>query len=237
MLPKLSEIGISPCETHHVWQGVPLYAVRFYRVLKYHSPGLSPVCDKTGAFHINTGGEPAYEERFVNTFGFYCSYAAVETEQGWGHITAEGHFLYPQKYDWCGNYQEGFCAVRDINGNYFHIDRNGQRLYPDNYAYVGDFKDGFAVVCNQNGKSSHINSQGVLIHHRWYDRLDVFHKGFARAKDERGWFHITKDGNPVYRCRFADLEPFYNGQALAQTLESALVIINPNGEIMREIAP
>ncbi|MEI6805300.1 MAG: WG repeat-containing protein [Myxococcaceae bacterium] len=235
MLPVLNEIEVSLCETHHVWQGAPLYSARFYRVLKYHSPGLSPVCDETGAFHINVLGEPVYGERFIKTFGFYCSHAAVEAEHGWGHITAQGHFLYPQKYDWCGNYQEGLCAVRDKDGNYFHIDQRGQRAYSESYAYVGDFKDRIAVVCTKEGKNSHINVEGKLTHHGQYQRLDVFHKGFARAKDERGWFHIMKDGHPAYSYRFADLEPFYNGQALAQTFKSGLVVINTSGEIMREV--
>lgn len=235
MLPLLSEIEVSPCETHHVWQGFPLYPTRFHRVLKFHPPGLSPVSNETGAFHINTRGEPVYETRFIKTFGFYCSCAAVETEQGWGHISAQGRFLYSQKYDWCGNYQEGLCAVRDKDGNYFHIGLAGHPIYSEGYSYVGDFKDGIAAVCNKDGKCSHVNTEGQSIHPYRYQRLDVFHKGFARAKDERGWFHITKEGHPAYSHRFADVEPFYNGQAFAQTFENSLVIINPNGEFMREI--
>lgn len=236
MTSTLNEIKVSSCGTHHLYEDKPLYSPRFHSVLKYHPPGFAPVQNETGAFHINLEGKPAYKERFVKTFGFYCSYAAVETEKGWGHITSQGQLLYPERYEWCGNYQENICVVRDKKGNYFHIDPQGERLYGEDYAYAGDFKDGIAVVCNKEGKSSHINSQGKLIHNKWYERLDVFHKGFARAKDERGWFHITKDGSPVYDHRFADVEPFYNGQGHAQNLNGDLVILNEKGEIIKEIS-
>lgn len=235
MIPELSDIKVSSCNTHHLWSEMPLYSPRFQSVLKFHSPGLAPVHDETGAFHIDLKGKAAYQERFLKTFGFYCSYAAVETKKGWCHINPEGQVLYTERYDWCGNYQENICVVRNKKGAYFHINNKGKRLYLEDYAYAGDFKDDIAVVCNSSGKSSHINSQGHLIHNKWYGQLDVFHKGFARAKDERGWFHITKDGYPAYDYRFAGVEPFYNGQGHAETLGGDFVILNEKGEIIKEI--
>jgi len=237
MQPSLNEIKISPCGTHHVFQNSPLYSIRFHNVLKFHHPGLAPVKDSTGAFHITLEGNPAYKERYKEAFGFYCSCAAVETDAGWCHITVDGKPIYKDRYAWCGNYQENLCSVRDPQGNYFHIDLQGGRIYPHNYRYAGDFKDGVAVVCHNDGKSSHINTQGQFVHAHWYQQLDVFHKGFARAKDEEGWFHITKKGVATYTHRFADIEPFYNGQAHAQTHMGALVIINETGDVIREISP
>ncbi len=237
MSPLPSELKVSSCETHHLYNDEPFYSTRFHRVLKYHAPGLAPVLDFTGAFHITVEGIPAYNERFKQTFGFYCSYAAVEAETGWFHINKDGKPLYKERYAWCGNFQEDLCSVRSHEGNYFHINTKGQRLYPQNYTYVGDFKDSIAAVCRADGKSSHINTQGELIHSKWYEQLDIFHKGYARTKDEKGWFHITKEGFPAYSQRYASIEPFYNGQAYAQTHDGALVIVNETGEIIKEIAP
>lgn len=237
MPPLLNELKISSCETHHLYNDEPFYPARFYKVLKYHAPGLAPAFDSTGAFHITLEGTPVYNERFKQTFGFYCSYAAVEAETGWFHIFTDGKPLYKERYAWCGNFQEDLCSVRSHDGNYFHINIEGQRLYPEDYAYVGDFKDGIAAVCREDGKSSHINAQGELIHSKWYEQLDIFHKGYARARDEKGWFHITKEGLPAYTQRYANIEPFYNGQAHAQTHDGALVIVNETGEIIKEIAP
>lgn len=237
MIPSLHKIKVSPCETYHVLLNSPLYQYRFQKVLKFHPPGFAPAKDATGAFHITLEGKPAYKERFKQTFGFYCFHAGIETDAGWCHIQTDGRPIYKDRYDWVGNYQENICAVRDLQGNYFHINLQGKRIYPHNYCYVGDFKDGIAVVCHANGKSSHIDEQGKFIHNQWYKQLDIFHKDFARVKDEKGWFHITKEGIPAYSHRFMTIEPFYNGQAHAQMHTGTLVIINETGNVIREIYP
>ena len=68
---------ISPDATHHLHEGRPAYASRFNEVLKFHSPGLAPVVDASGAYHISSDGQSAYPSRYVRTFGFYEGRAAV----------------------------------------------------------------------------------------------------------------------------------------------------------------
>ena len=223
------ETTVSPCETHHVIGNMPCYEKRFQNVLKFHDPGYAPVEDSMGSYHIDMAGNPIYPHRFLGTFGFYEGRAAVESKAGWFHILPNGDCAYEERYDWCGNFQEGLCPVRDQAGNYFHITRDGGR------PYVGDFKDAIAVVCREDGKSSHINTQGNFVHSHWYLQLDVFHKGFARAKDERGWFHIKRNGSPGYPKRFSSLEPFYNGQAHAEDFDGNILIIDEEGQTVREI--
>jgi hypothetical protein len=215
--------------------GVPCYAKRFESVLKFQEPGYAPVKDKMGSYHIDIAGNPVYPYRFSRTFGFYEGCAAVSTQAGWFHILSNGKPLYEARYAWCGNFQEGLCPVRDQVGNYFHINRQGERLYDQNYRYAGDFKDAIAVICREDGKSSHIDTRGRFIHSQWYLQLDVFHKGFARAKDEQGWVHIRKNGEPVYAHRFFSIEPFYNGQAHVEDFEGNLLVIDEEGKTVREI--
>lgn len=226
---------VSPCETHHLADNKPLYDCRFESVLKFHDPGYAPVTDSTGSYHIDIFGRPLYAFRYVRTFGFYERLAAVESEIGWFHILPNGHAAYEETYAWCGNFQEGLCPLRDKAGDYFHINTDGKRPYRQAYSYVGDFKDGIAVVCREDGKSTHIDRYGNYIHAHWYPQLDIFHKGFARAKDERGWFHVNKDGIPAYSQRFANLEPFYNGQAHAVDSEGSVLIIDEQGQTIKEI--
>ncbi len=236
MRSSLSEIAISPCETYHLKQEKPLYAKKFFKVLKYHEPGLAPVIDKEGAYHINLSGEEAYSHRFKRTFGFYNGRAAVESLEGCFHILPEGSSLYEARYTWCGNFQEGACAVQNKQGQYFHIDLDGHPLYEIRYAYVGDFKEGVAVVCNEKGKHTHIDLEGDFLHNQWFDQLDVYHKGFARAKDANGWFHVDKKGNSIYKERYANIEPFYNGLSYIEDFERNLFRINETGEIIEVIA-
>lgn len=80
----------APEGTHHVLHGRPVYLKRFDEVLKFHSPGLAAVRDRSGAYHIDPGGQAVYAQRHLRTFGFYQERAAVRTSSGWMHIVPDG---------------------------------------------------------------------------------------------------------------------------------------------------
>ena len=227
----------APDGTHHIdaYDGRALYSQRFHEVHKFHAPGLAPVIDASGAYHITPDGNAAYAERHLRTFGFYEGIAAVSASTSWHHIRSDGTPLHPQRYSWCGNFQEGRCPVRDADGSYFHIRTNGAPAYDERYRYVGDFRDGYAVVQNDAGNHTHIDSNGVLLHGRWFRDLDVFHKGYARASDAHGWHHVDIAGQPMYDRRFSMVEPFYNGQARAQDHDGSLSVINEQGNEIVQI--
>jgi 2-polyprenyl-3-methyl-5-hydroxy-6-metoxy-1,4-benzoquinol methylase len=229
---QLDQITIADDQSHHLFNNKPLYSRRFLEVLKFHHPRLAAVLDKTGAYHINLNGVAAYPQHYLRTFGFYDSFAAViDTDNNWFHISTTGQLIYPEVYSWCGNFQNGACVVRDVFGYYFHIDLNGKPLYKQKYIYVGDFKDGIATVQNNEGLYTHIHTDGNYAHNKWFYDLDIFHKGFARAKDHKGWFHIDRNGLPLYPQRYKMVEPFYNGFARAEDNYGAILIINEQGNI------
>lgn len=223
--------------THHLLDGQPLYAARFDEVLKYHVPGLAPVRDASGAYHIDEQGRPAYTPRFLRTFGFYEGRAAVRTAAGWIHILRSGEPLYEDRHGFCGNYQGGRVVVRDRDGGYYHLREDGSPAYPQRHRYVGDFRDGIAVVQDRSGRHTHVDRDGRAVHGRTFLDLDVFHKGRARARDEQGWMHINLRGEPVYSRRFAMVEPFYNGQARVERADGALLVIDEGGEPVLELRP
>ncbi len=226
---NFKSIKISPCESFHELLGNPLYENRFIKVGKFHEPGLAPVYDQTGAYHINVRGEAVYHNRFLKTFGFYFNRAAVEDDTGCYHIDPSGCRVYKQSYQWIGNYQEDACVVRR-HDKCFHINLNGNRIYQEEYDYVGDFKDGIAVVY-KDSKATHINHHGKLVHNKWYKKLNVFHKGYSIAEDQHGWFHIDINGDPVYQQRFKMVEAFYNGMAKVETFEGVLGQIDITGNV------
>jgi O-methyltransferase domain len=228
---------ISPCRSYHLIDGIPMYKNRFDIVLPFHEPGLAPVKRNGLAWHINPSGEPSYTERFLNTFGFYCSVAAVQADMGWFHINSSGKAIYSAIYSWCGNYQEDISTVRTKEGRYFHINLDGSKLYSNEWKYVGDFRKGIAVVQGDNGLSSHIDKDGNIVHDHWFLDLDIYHKGFARAQDRTGWFHIDLNGEPIYNTRFSMVEPFYNGQARVETLDGTLQVINQSGDVLQVLRP
>ena len=229
------EYRISADGTHHVCDGNPAYQARFVEVLKFHSPGLAPVLDSSGAYHVTPDGRPAYADRHLRTFGFYEGRAAVHSADGWFHVLADGSPLYPERYDWCGNFQEGRCPVRLVDGRYFHIKEDGAPAYTEHHHYAGDFKDGYAVAQRGDGRHSHIGPSGVLLHGRWFLDLDVYHKNFARARDAQGWHHVDRQGEPLYAARFRNVEPFYNGQARVEGFDGSLSVIGESGETLAEL--
>ncbi|MBI5770034.1 MAG: hypothetical protein HZA93_19820 [Verrucomicrobia bacterium] len=231
----LADIQIAVDCTHHVIAGSPLYPARFLSVQKFHHPGLAPVTDPTGSFHITQEGVPAYRHRFLTAFGFYGNRAAVATRDGWYHVRPDGQPSYGSRFEWVGNFLEGRAPVRTSEQRYFHILADGTPSYHPRYRYAGDYKDGIACVRNEHGLCLHIDLAGVPLHDRRYLDLDVFHKGYARARDSDGWFHIRRDGAPAHASRFAEVEPFYNGQAYALTWTGQRVLIDEEGKTLFRI--
>lgn len=232
-LKKLNYIKISDCKTFHKLDDAPLYRSRFIFVEKFHHPGIAPVYDTSGGYHINLDGVATYKQRFDKTFGFYCDRAAVIDKDKYYHIDLEGKKVYQSLYDWAGNYQENKCVVRK-GDKCFHVDLNGNKLYLDKYDYVGDFKDDIAVVY-KNGQATHINHKGDFVHNKWYKKLGVFHKGYANAEDNNGWFHTNIKGKQIYDHRYKMVEPFYNGYAKVETFDGLLGQIDITGNIKHVI--
>lgn len=231
------DLKVAPDQTHHVVNDQPAYPTKFSSVMKFHEPGFAPVQDKTGAFHIDVDGHAAYSHRFLKTFGFYQERAAVESNCGWHHIKTDGSPLYLERYKWCGNYQELHVVVKNKQGMFFYLDHTGKRKSRQTFRYAGDYCDGYAVIQNDAGFHTHIDTDESQIHKQWFLDLDVFHKNYARAKDKGGWFHITRQGLPLYAQRYLQIEPFYNGISRVEAYGGSLLLINEQGEttqILRE---
>jgi hypothetical protein len=223
------EIRVSSDNTYFLFENKPIFNKVFLEVLKFHAPGIAPVKDLTGAYHIDSNGKQLYIERYSRTFGYYCRRAAVVQNENWFHLTDEGVKAYPHLFSWVGNFQENICTVRDFDNHYFHVDQNGERLNSKDFLYAGDFKDGIACVKTGNGFYKHINCNGAFINDKEFTDLGIFHKGFATAKDIDGWHHIDKHGSEIYPQRYFMIEPFYNGFALVTKFDNQKVLIDETG--------
>lgn len=229
------DIKVSQDNTHFLFEGNPIFDKYFIEVLKFHAPGLAPVKDETGAYHIDSKGNELYQQRYTRTFGYYCNSATVVQGANWFHLTETGEKLYTHHFAWAGNFQENLCAVRDKENHYFHIDLEGKKVYTETYLYCGDFKDGYACVKTVKGLCKHIDTKGNFLHDKTFLDLGVFHKGFATAKDHNGWFHIDKAGNSPYKQRYEAIEPFYNGFALVTQFDNQKIIIDEMGDKLLKV--
>ena len=229
------EIKVSADNNYFLFDGKQIFFFFFLEVLKFHSPGLAPVKDNSGAYYVDTSGNELYSNRYSRTFGFYCNRASVIVDNSWYHINEKGDKVYSVSYLWTGNYQENICTVRNNSNQYFHIDLHGNRIYEQNYVYAGDYKDGIACVKSQDGFYRHIDNKGKFINDKSFLDLGIFHKNIATAKDKNGWFHIDRQGNELYNERYLTVEPFYNGFALVTEFDNKKIIIDENGKTEIEI--
>ena len=140
------DIKVSKENTFFQYKGTQLFNKIFIEVLKFHSPGLAPVKDETGWYHINAFGKELYKERHSRVFGYYCNRASVCDNENGFHIKENGKRAYSDNYNWVGNYQEDLCTVRSKSNHFFHINLDGKKAYEDIYKYAGDFYDGYACV-------------------------------------------------------------------------------------------
>lgn len=224
------DIKVSTDNTHFLFEGKPIFGKDFIEVLKFHAPGLAPIKDETGSYHIDNNGYELYKERFSRTFGYYCNRATVVQGLDWFHLTETGKKAYSHHFAWTGNFQENCCTVRDKDNRYFHIDINGEKVYIETYIYCGDFKDGYACVKIEDGYCRHIDVLGDFLNDKFFLDIGIFHKGFATAKDAKGWHHIDKLGNALYTQRYLAVEPFYNGFALVTQFDNQKIIIDEMGD-------
>jgi len=228
-------IKVSADNTHFLFEETPIFNRKFIEVLKFHAPGLAPVKDDSGSYHINIEGEELYSERYSRTFGYYCNRATVVKNEEWYHINEHGERSHKNSFVWAGNYQENLCTVRDATNQYFHIDQYGLRKYSNSYIYAGDYKEGIACVKSNDGFFRHIDQNGLFLTERQFLDLGVFHKNFATARDIKGWHHVDKGGDPIYKSRFLAVEPFYNGFALVTDFNFQKMIIDEAGKVMLSI--
>lgn len=212
-------------------EGQDIFEREYLDALKFHAPGLAPVQDQSGWYHINIFGKSIYTNRYVRAFGYYNNRASIVGKSGWRIIDETGVFINDISYKWTGNFQETLCVVRTQNDKYHHINLAGKKVYETEYQYVGDFKYSFACVMNEAQSFTHIDKNGDFLHNKWYKELGIYHKGFATAKDADGWMHIDFAGTPIYSSRFDTIEPFYNGFAFATSKDGKKVIVDEEGRV------
>jgi hypothetical protein len=82
--------------------GKPLYSSRFTWCLPFHAPGLAPVGDSSGAYHIRSDGSALYPQRYTRTFGFYETRSSVMDGERWFHLDESGGAAYSSFWNWTG---------------------------------------------------------------------------------------------------------------------------------------
>jgi Fructose-2,6-bisphosphatase len=218
LLPRLNAHDLTICVSHDA------FVFRLLGILsgKYHEDKWIDFCD--GGLLIRRG-----KELFLIWEGKEYPIDKNEYRNCNKHLhEKEKNTRSKEEYTWTGDVQEGTQIVRDKDHKYFHVKENGNRIYCQRYAHASDFKDSVAIVTVDGVGSTFITDLGELLNNKWFLECRPYHEGYATVRDERGWFHIDVDGNPLYDRRYRMAEPFYNGFALC--VSDGLVILSDSDE-------
>jgi len=220
LIPRLDDYDLTLCVTHDA------FVFRFLGILsgRYYEDRWIDFCD--GGLLIRRGKEfyLVWEgKEYPIDMNEYRNCNKCLHEKG---TSTNGPCK--EKYAWTGEVQEKTRVVRDEDHKYYHINEDGIRIYCQRYEYVSDFKDSVAIVTVDGIGSTFITDLGELLNNKWFLECHSYHEGYATVRDERGWFHIDVDGNPLYDRRYRTAEPFYNGLTLCAG--EGFVLLSSSGE-------
>ena len=113
------------------------------------------------------------------------------------------------KYDFCGEFQEGFAIVR-LNDKFGFIDESGCEITRLKYDKAHNFYKGYAAVC-VNDKWGFINSRGNEICDLKYDRVLRFYKGRAFVglvnNNKSRFGFIKEEGKEICELKYNYIKP------------------------------
>ena len=112
--------------------------------------------------------------------------------------TVYPNFNLYMKYDFVGNFYNGYARV-ELNNKYNFIDVQGNLVSPNQwFDWISDFHDGYARV-KLNNKWNLIDTQGKLVSpNQWFDGVvDYFSNGYAMVKLNNKWNLIDTQGKLV----------------------------------------
>jgi hypothetical protein len=175
---------------------------------------------------------------------FSEGYAAVMKGRKWGYIDRTGQVVIPIEFDAAELFSGGVAAVAKIQNTnittFFYINKNGEPLLDKQYMFdtALPFGDGLAPVRTMGQYFRYIDQSGktVIASKTPFLSAGVFGDGVApvnmHASDGMRWGYIGKDGKLAVTARFAAAQPFNEGLAAVQTLESKWGYINPKGSMV-----
>ena len=123
----------------------------------------------------------------------------------------DSKFIYRLKFDWVGDFKDGFAIVA-LNDKYNFINTKGQLLSQQWFDGVDAFNEGFAIVW-LNGKYNFINTEGRLMSQQWFDSMRNFNEGFAIVWLNGKYNFINTEGQLLSQQWFDSVRNFKEGFA------------------------
>ncbi len=124
-----------------------------------------------------------------------------------GFVNLQGKIVIPFRYEYAGNFSEGFASVA-MNGKKGYINKTGKLVLPYKYDLAGDFEGGMAWV-KLNGKQGYINKQGAeVIPLGEFDSFganELGIDGYVSAKKNGKYGIVSKTGKVLVPFKYEEM--------------------------------
>jgi hypothetical protein len=207
-----------------------------YKSATVFSEGLAWVVADNGApTAINKDGEiqiTLTQAERVSVFKEGLAAFSISDSSGvkWGFTDKEGTIKINPQFTEVGNFSEGKCAVRNIDGKWGYIDLEGKIVINNQFQLAKEFQGGKAVV-NTAGKAGLIDENGkYVINPQFSDMLsdgDIY-----LIKQWRKWGWCDGDGKIIINPQFNEAFPFSGEELAAVKSGRNWGYIDTNGKIV-----
>ncbi|RSK26021.1 DUF3298 domain-containing protein [Bacillus sp. HMF5848] len=166
--------------------------------------------------------------------------APVRTVNGieWGYINSKGRFIIKPQFSVVMDFQDNGFAIVSKEGKYGVINESGQFIVRPKYESIMPFSQGLAVVTTEKGYSV-INEKGRIITQKAYKFIGDYENDFALVADTTeeypyAYGYLNKRGRVAIPIQFKGATNFYEGVAVVQKEDDKFVLINQQGDILKE---
>lgn len=194
-------------------------------------------------------------KQYSSVRGFHEGYAAVCKNNKWGFVDVNGNEVIPCDYTEISDFSDGCAAVAKGN-KYGFVDSNGRQIIPCQIVYepysvsMASFHDGVVFIplpanttITRGSRRERFDEKmysgwsndGKMLFDFKYTNYRPFRDGCAPVqaypKNYGLWGVINKQGQVLVDFRWAEINTFNNGLALAKGNDGKYVFIDRNGNI------
>ena len=150
----------------------------------------------------------------------------------WIFVDKEGKRVSYARYDYAGDFSEGFAAVR-IGAKWGYSDKSGRNAVAPEFDWAGDFSEGLAAV-SQGGKIGFIDRGGHFAIAPQYSMAGAFSDGRALITELRedhsiSYRYIDRSGHPAFNGAYPLASGFTHGLAHVALSKDTFAWIDTSG--------
>lgn len=181
---------------------------------------------------IDTSGSWVVEAKYDRVKDFHYGASLVKKGKQWYILNSEGVELggHPN-IDYCSDFLNGLCRIKDNRNKYGFVDVNGQFIVPPNYDNATNFSEGIAAVYLDT-RWGFIDSSGKKLTPSIFEKIDNFNSGIALVKVNGVTQYLKRDGTFLNLPRKVKIYHDFNNNLAPVKLKGRWGYIDTTGQMV-----